>query len=150
MRIVIVTGSTGLIGSEAALFFRQKGFHIVGIDNDMRRYFFGSEGSTNKNKIRLENEIPDYEHYDYDIRDFNALEKVFDKYRSDTALVITLPPSPPTIGRLRSRLPIFRLTPTERLICLKPRGNIVRRRFLFLPARIKFTETDRIAYLLLN
>ena len=88
MRIVIVTGSTGLIGSEAALFFRQKGFHIVGIDNDMRRYFFGPEGSTNKNKIRLENEIPDYEHYDYDIRDFNALEKVFDKYRSDIALVI--------------------------------------------------------------
>ncbi len=46
MKIAIVTGSSGLIGSEAAKFFHQKGFFIVGIDNDMRKYFFGPEAST--------------------------------------------------------------------------------------------------------
>ena len=47
MKTVIVTGSGGLIGSEACKFFDQQGFNIVGIDNDMRSYFFGKDASTN-------------------------------------------------------------------------------------------------------
>jgi len=43
---VLITGSAGLIGSEAAKFFAQKGFEVHGIDNDMRKYFFGKEAST--------------------------------------------------------------------------------------------------------
>ena len=46
MSVVLITGASGLIGSEAALFFSAKGFDIVGVDNDMRRYFFGDDGST--------------------------------------------------------------------------------------------------------
>ena len=46
MSIVLITGSAGLIGSEAVRFFSDKNFQVVGIDNDMRRYFFGSDGST--------------------------------------------------------------------------------------------------------
>ncbi len=48
MSIVIVTGSTGLIGSETSNFFIKKGFKIIGIDNNLRKYFFGQEGSTHK------------------------------------------------------------------------------------------------------
>ena len=57
MKTIIVTGSAGLIGSEASKFFHQKGFRIVGIDNDMRSYFFGEAASTQWNQKKLENEF---------------------------------------------------------------------------------------------
>ena len=50
MNTVIVTGSLGLIGSESVKFFSKKGFKVIGIDNDMRKYFFGAEASTAWNK----------------------------------------------------------------------------------------------------
>jgi len=46
MAVALITGAAGLIGSEAAHFFAKQGFEVVGIDNDMRRYFFGEDGST--------------------------------------------------------------------------------------------------------
>ena len=54
MSVVLITGAAGLIGSEAALFFASKGFDVVGVDNDMRRYFFGDDGSTSWRRERLE------------------------------------------------------------------------------------------------
>src|SRR5690606_12699519 len=54
MSVAIVTGSAGLIGSEASRFFAGEGFGVVGIDNDMRREFFGDEASTHWNRQRLE------------------------------------------------------------------------------------------------
>lgn len=54
MSVVIVSGSSGLIGSEAVTFFSREGFQVVGIDNDMRRYFFGHEASTKWNQNRLQ------------------------------------------------------------------------------------------------
>ena len=49
MDVAIITGAAGLVGSESARFFLRNGYHVVGIDNDMRRYFFGEEGSTRIN-----------------------------------------------------------------------------------------------------
>ena len=57
MSVVLVTGASGLIGSEAASFFAAKGFDVVGIDNDMRRYFFGDDGSTAWSRARLEAQV---------------------------------------------------------------------------------------------
>ena len=57
MAIAIITGSSGLIGSEAAQFFHEKGFEIVGIDNDLRSYFFGKESSTAWNTQRLSQKL---------------------------------------------------------------------------------------------
>lgn len=88
MKVAVITGSSGLIGSEAALFFARHDFHIVGIDNNMRAYFFGEAAGTLKNKKRLEEKISNYEHYSDDIRDFAALEKIFRKYNSDIKVVI--------------------------------------------------------------
>lgn len=88
MKIAIVTGSAGLIGSQACKFFHEKGFKIVGIDNDMRSYFFGKEASTSESKISLENNLENYEHHNIDIRNYDELEKVFDKYSSDIDIVI--------------------------------------------------------------
>ena len=88
MDICIVTGSGGLIGSESVRFFAQKGFTVVGIDNDMRRVFFGDEASTRWNCERLKSEIKDYVHFEADIRDIDAMQKIFNKYNSDIKLII--------------------------------------------------------------
>ncbi len=88
MKIALVTGSAGLIGAESVRFFSQKGFKVVGIDNDMRRYFFGDEASTDWNRRRLQEECPEYEHHNIDIRDVPALERVFKTYQNDIAVVI--------------------------------------------------------------
>jgi CDP-paratose 2-epimerase len=64
---VVITGSAGLIGSEAVRFFDQKGMQVVGVDNDMRREFFGEEASTEWNRKVLENECSHYRHCPLDI-----------------------------------------------------------------------------------
>lgn len=88
MKSVLITGVGGLIGSESALFFSKKGFNIIGIDNDMRSYFFGENASTKWNCERLKREINLFEQYDVDIRDFSKVEEIFKKYTSDIVLVI--------------------------------------------------------------
>ena len=70
MSVAIITGSGGLIGSEAATFFGAQGLEVVGIDNDMRRVFFGQDASTEWNRLRVEEELgTSYVHHDLDIRD---------------------------------------------------------------------------------
>lgn len=88
MNIALVTGSGGLIGSEAARFFAVKGFTVVGIDNDMRSYFFGPDASTKENARKLENTLNGYLHEEIDIRDGAAIERVFSKYGADIKIVI--------------------------------------------------------------
>ncbi|HEY3507112.1 MAG TPA: NAD-dependent epimerase/dehydratase family protein [Actinocatenispora sp.] len=89
MSVALVTGSGGLIGSEAARHFAKLGLTVVGIDNDMRGYFFGKDGSTAWNVAQLRTELgASYEHHDIDIRDRDALAKVFARYGKDIAVVI--------------------------------------------------------------
>jgi len=58
MSVAVITGSAGLVGSEAARFFSSIGMDVVGIDNDMRREFFGDEASTRWNLDRLRQDVP--------------------------------------------------------------------------------------------
>lgn len=88
MNVAIVTGSGGLIGAEAVRFFSQQGFHIAGIDNDMRAEFFGEEASTAWAVAELKERIPNYTHHVEDIRDYDAMRRIFDQYGSDIKLVI--------------------------------------------------------------
>ncbi len=89
MTVVIVTGSAGLIGSEAASYFAGLGMDVVGIDNDMRKVFFGAEASTTWKRRELEQRLGTrYTHVDADIRDASAIDAVFAKYRNDLALVV--------------------------------------------------------------
>ncbi|MCX8478728.1 MAG: NAD-dependent epimerase/dehydratase family protein [Chitinophagales bacterium] len=88
MKVAIVTGSGGLIGSESVDFLADKFDLIVGIDNDMRQYFFGKDSSTNWNVKRLEEEYKNYVHHTIDIRDQEKLEAVFKQYNTDIALII--------------------------------------------------------------
>jgi CDP-paratose 2-epimerase len=88
MDIAIITGSAGLIGAEAVRFFAEKGFKVIGIDNNMRKEFFGDEASTDWQRKQLEEQIPNYKHYSVDIRDTDAIFKIFNEYASDIKLIV--------------------------------------------------------------
>lgn len=87
-KICIITGSSGLIGSEAVEFFSGKFYKIVGIDNDMRSYFFGKNASTNWNTYKLKESVTNFEHHDIDIRNFNDLLNLFKTYNSNISLIV--------------------------------------------------------------
>jgi CDP-paratose 2-epimerase len=89
MKIILVTGSAGLIGSESVRFFCERGYTVVGIDNDMRQVFFGADASTAWNRVRLSELYGDrYIHHSIDIRDHQAVGQVFQTYSHDIDLII--------------------------------------------------------------
>ncbi len=77
MSVALITGSSGLIGSTAAYHFSQLGYDVWGIDNDMRSVFFGPDASTEWMRERLDRDLPNYRHFPLDIRDREAITKVF-------------------------------------------------------------------------
>jgi CDP-paratose 2-epimerase len=89
MSLAIVTGSGGLIGSEAATHFGALGFDIVGVDNNMREAFFGPEGSTAWNVERVRSALgTSYQHRDLDVRSASALDDLFEEFGPAVELVI--------------------------------------------------------------
>ena len=88
MSIAIVTGSAGLIGSESVEFFSAHFDTIIGIDNNMRSYFFGKKASIDWNKTRLEHQIDNYQHESIDIRNHERIDQLFQKYGSDIKLIV--------------------------------------------------------------
>ena len=88
MSVVLVTGSCGLIGSETVSFFAEKGFDIIGIDNNMRKSFFGPDGSILWNKKRLVKLYKNYHHYSADIRSQTKINSIFKKYGKDIVLIV--------------------------------------------------------------
>ena len=88
MSIVLITGSSGLVGSESVSFFSKKGFDVIGIDNNLREFFFGNEGSTKKIKDELLKKNKKFKNYNTDIRNYSALEKIFTKYKKNISLII--------------------------------------------------------------
>lgn len=87
--VAIITGSAGLVGSEAVSHFAELGLDVVGIDNDMRARFFGPEASTEWNRRRLEAELGKrYRHVKADVRDASAVDKVFTHHGRDIVLVV--------------------------------------------------------------
>ena len=76
MAVAVVSGSSGLIGSETVKFLHEQGFDVVGLDNDMRRYFFGDEASTQWQREKLE-QLPRFKHHSTDIRDQAAVNDIF-------------------------------------------------------------------------
>jgi CDP-paratose 2-epimerase len=89
MKIIVVTGSAGLIGSESVRFFCNKGYTVVGIDNNMRQTFFGKDASTEWNRDRLLQDYGDlYIHHNVDIRNHEAISKIFNAYGQEISLII--------------------------------------------------------------
>jgi len=90
---LLVTGSCGLIGSECVRFFSSKGFSVIGIDNNMRKEFFGEEASVEWNKKKLLEEVENYRHYDLDIRDSKNIEELFRQNQFDLIIHTAAQPS---------------------------------------------------------
>lgn len=81
MSVAIIAGSSGLIGSEAVSFFHAKGFEVAGIDNNMREYFFGTDGSVDWNAGSLKRTLPNFTHYAADIRSEAEINRILSKVR---------------------------------------------------------------------
>jgi CDP-paratose 2-epimerase len=88
MNVAVVTGSSGLIGGESVEFLADKFDLIVGIDNNMRSYFFGADGNTDWNKNRLTDKYSNFKSYNADIRNYSELEVIFKEYGNDIKLII--------------------------------------------------------------
>jgi len=69
MKLCLVTGSSGLIGSEVSAYFHERGFAVHGVDNNQREIFFGPQGNTRWNEQRLQQALPRFKHHELDIRD---------------------------------------------------------------------------------
>ena len=76
------------MGSESSLFFSKKGFKIIGIDNNYRKFFFGRDGDVTWIKKKLKKNLKNYIHFNTDIRNYNSLKKIFKKYKKKIQVII--------------------------------------------------------------
>ncbi len=93
MRKLLVTGSSGLIGSEVCSYFGAQGWEVHGVDNNMRAFFFGAEGDTRWNQHRLQAEILHFEHHELDIRRRQDVLNVIEDVRPDAIVHAAAQPS---------------------------------------------------------
>jgi len=84
----IVTGSSGMVGSEATEFLLARGFTVYGVDNDMRSVYFGEEASTVWNEQRLSEAYDNYHHHSLDIRDRENVERLFKMRGEEIDLIV--------------------------------------------------------------
>ena len=88
MSIALISGSAGLIGSEACRRFHREGLEIVGIDNDMRAEFFGPDASTARTRAKLESELARYRHRSVDIRDNEGISAIFQECGTAISVIV--------------------------------------------------------------
>ncbi|MFA6279097.1 MAG: NAD-dependent epimerase/dehydratase family protein [Candidatus Paceibacterota bacterium] len=94
VKVALITGSAGLIGSESARFFAGKGYQIVGVDNNMRKYYFGEDAGTKWNRKQLTAQLgAQYQHYSVDIRDRAKIEKIVKKHSPNIVIHTAAQPS---------------------------------------------------------
>lgn len=93
MKKLLVTGSSGLIGSEVCLHFADLGWEIHGIDNNMRAAFFGEQGDTRWNQERLNRLISNFNHHELDIRDRNKVLDIIPQIKPDAIVHTAAQPS---------------------------------------------------------
>jgi len=142
MKVAIITGSAGLIGSQACSFFSKRGYKIIGIDNDMRAYFFGEGSSTKDSLESLKSNINDYEHYNIDIRDYQKLNEVFSKYSSDIDIVIHTAAQPSHDWAANEPLTDFSINATGTMNMLEvTRLNCPKATFIFTSTNKVYGDT---------
>jgi CDP-paratose 2-epimerase len=93
MRSLLVTGSSGLIGSEVCRYFAEEGFVIHGVDNNQRAVFFGESGDTRWNQRRLQQTLPSFQHHEHDIRDRTAMLELVRTLRPSAIIHTAAQPS---------------------------------------------------------
>lgn len=93
MKKILVTGSSGLIGSEVCMYFANKGYQIHGLDNNQRAVFFGPQGDTRWNQQRLADSIKGFEHHEVDLRDRTGILALMKQLKPDYIVHAAAQPS---------------------------------------------------------
>lgn len=93
MKKLLVTGSSGLVGSEVCMYFSEKGYEIHGIDNNQRAIFFGTQGDTRWNQQRLESTLRHFHHHENDIRDRKAMMELMQSIQPNVIIHAAAQPS---------------------------------------------------------
>lgn len=138
MGVVIVTGSCGLIGSQTVERFCVEGFKVIGIDNNMRKFFFGRDGDVSWNRKRLEKQYKDYQHQNIDIRDENKVNKLFAKFGDDIALIVHTAAQPSHDWAARAPMIDFSVNANGTLVLLEAFRK-------YCPAAVFiFTSTNKV------
>ena len=138
MSVAIITGSSGLVGSEAVKFFCEKGFDVVGIDNNLRKYFFGNDGSTLWVKKQLKRHYKNFYNYNIDIRNIKKIEKIFKKYSKNISVIIHCAAQPSHDYGKNYPIIDFNVNATGTLNLLELTKKIVLMLVSFLCLQIKF------------
>lgn len=142
MKIALVTGSAGLIGSQACEFFHNKGYKIVGIDNDMRSYFFGDSASTDASRVSLQEKLENYIHYTVDIRNYKGLEEIFAIYSNDIEIVIHTAAQPSHDWAAKEPITDFSINATGTMNMLElTRLNCPKATFIFTSTNKVYGDT---------
>jgi CDP-paratose 2-epimerase len=152
MKIAIVTGCSGLIGSQSVKFLTEKGFLVVGIDNHMRGYFFGEDSSTKDITEQLLSDYPSFVFEYCDIRDYITLETIFKRYNTDIDLIIHAAAQPSHDWASKEPITDFTINAVGTLNLLElTRQNCPNATFIFTstnkvygdrPNSLNFIETD--------
>ena len=138
MKIALITGSSGLIGGESVEFLAPKFDLVIGIDNDMRSYFFGKESSTNWNQQRLIEKFQNFQPKNVDIRSYEELEKIFQEYGNEIDLIIHTAAQPSHDWAVKEPITDFSVNATGTL-------NLLELTRLFCPkATFIFTSTNKV------
>lgn len=138
MNIALITGSNGLIGGESVEFFAGKFDKVIGIDNDMRAYFFGKESSTVWNENRLKDKHGNFIPYNVDLRDVDGLKKIFEEYGTDIKLVVHTAAQPSHDWAAKEPLTDFGVNATGTI-------NMLEMTRLYCPEAVFiFTSTNKV------
>ena len=132
MSVVIITGSSGLVGSESVNFFCKKGFDVIGLDNNLREFFFGKDGSTKKVRELLKKKNKNFNSYNIDVRNFNSLEKIFKKYKKNISLIIHCAAQPSHDWAYKNPRLDFEINALSTLNLLELLKNDVHKSFIFI------------------
>jgi CDP-paratose 2-epimerase len=138
MSVAIVSGSSGLIGSETVKFLHEKGLEVIGIDNNMREYFFGEDGSTEWNTNLLRQSLRNFTHLPIDIRDQESIEKIFKDRGKAISLIVHTASQPSHDWAAKEPFTDFTINANGTLVLLEATRN-------YCPdAVFIFTSTNKV------
>ncbi len=131
MSVAVITGAYGLVGSESCEFFHTKGLEVIGIDNNYRKYFFGSKASNEKNADILRRRLKKFRDYNLDIRSLEGIKKIFKKYGKNISVIIHAASQPSHEWSAREPITDFKINANGTLNLLEatrkysPQANFV-------------------------